>query len=153
MFAPRQQQAADELVRVCRPGGLVGVAAWTPEGIAGQMFKTIGSHMPPPPPELVPPTMWGNEQHVRGLFADSGVELEFHQRAVTFAYESPAAWVSYYEEALGPTIMAKAALEPEGKWEPVRAELVQLFEDSNQATDGTLRADAKYLITIARLPG
>ena len=71
MFAPRQDVAAGELVRVARPGARIVVAAWTPEGLNGRMFRTVGSYMPPPPPELKPPVMWGNEDHVRGLFADS----------------------------------------------------------------------------------
>ena len=152
MFAPRHEQAAAELLRVCRPGGLIGVAAWTPEGGVGKMFRTIGAHMPPPPPELKPPMMWGNEQYARGLFAEEGAKLEFQRRMVTFLYDSPADWVSYSERTLGPFLMAKAALEPEGKWDALRAELVELYEGENQATDGTMRVEAEYLITIARLP-
>jgi ubiquinone/menaquinone biosynthesis C-methylase UbiE len=152
MFAPRQEQAAAELMRVCRSGGVIGVAAWTPEGVNGQMFKTVGSHMPPPPPELRPPTMWGNEDHVRGLFAGSGAELEFVRRMVRFSYESPEAWFSYNEGVLGPLVLAKAALEPQGKWDALRDDLVGLYRGANQATDGSLLVDAEYLVTVARLP-
>jgi SAM-dependent methyltransferase len=152
MFAPRHQKAADELIRVCRPGGVIGVAAWTPEGASGQMFQTVAGHMPPPPPGFVPPHMWGTEDHVRGLFANSGAEVEFARRRVAFVYDSPHEWIAYYARALGPTIMAKHALEPEGRWEPLRAELVELFESHNQATDGTMHVEAEYLITIARFP-
>ena len=152
MFAPRHEQAAAELVRVCRPGGVIGVTAWTPEGVNGQMFKTVGSHMPPPPPELKPPTLWGNEQHVRTLFADSGAELEFARRMVTFSDESPEAWFEYNERVLGPLVLAKAGLEPQGKWDALREDLVRLYRGANQATDGSLRVEGEYLVTIARLP-
>ncbi len=83
MFAPRQEQAAAELVRVCRPGGTIAVAAWTPEGGNGQMFRTVSSHMPPPPPEVKPPTLWGAESHMRSLFEPHGVELEFERDKVS----------------------------------------------------------------------
>jgi SAM-dependent methyltransferase len=152
MFAPRHQKAADELIRVVRPGGMIGIAAWTPESAAGQMFKTVAGYMPPPAPGFVPPVMWGTEDHVTGLFARSGAELEFARRRVAFVYDSPHEWIGYYERVLGPTVMAKNALEPEGKWEPLRAELVELFESHNQATDGTMRVEAEYLITVARFP-
>ena len=82
MFAPRHERAAAELVRVTRPGGTIAVAAWTPEGGNGQMFKTVGSHMPPPPPDLKPPTLWGTEQHMRELFEPHGVELDFERGSV-----------------------------------------------------------------------
>jgi ubiquinone/menaquinone biosynthesis C-methylase UbiE len=152
MFAPRQDVAAGELVRVARPGGRIVVAAWTPEGLNGQMFKTVGSYMPPPPPELTPPIMWGNEEHVRSLFAASGAELSFERQAVTFEHESAEGWLEYNERLLGPTIMAKAALQPQGKWDALREELVKLYSDANEAADGTFRAHAEYLLAVAQLP-
>ncbi|HEY7933361.1 MAG TPA: class I SAM-dependent methyltransferase [Solirubrobacteraceae bacterium] len=153
MFAPRQQVAASELVRVARPGASIVFTAWTPEGLNGQMFKTVGSYMPTPPPQLKPPVMWGNEEHVRSLFADSGVELSFERRMVTFEHESPQGWFEYNERVLGPTIMAKAALEPQGRWDALRDELVKLYSDGNEASDGSFRASAEYLLSVARMPG
>jgi SAM-dependent methyltransferase len=152
MFAPRHEQAAAELVRVCRPGGVIGVAAWTPEGATGEMFKTVGAHMPPPPPELRPPMMWGNEQHVRDLFAPSGATLEFHRRMVTFLADSGPEWVEYSERVLGPLVLAREALEPQGKWDALHEDLMRLYERQNEATDGTMRVESEYLITVARLP-
>jgi SAM-dependent methyltransferase len=151
MFAPRQQQAADELVRVTRAGGRIAVAAWTPEGLNGQMFKTIGAHMPPPPPELKSPVLWGDEDRVRELFADHGAELRFERHAVAVAWESIDGWVDHCEINLGPTVLAKAALEPQGKWDAARADLVALYERHNQAADGGLDAHAEYLVSIAEL--
>jgi SAM-dependent methyltransferase len=152
MFAPLQQKAADELVRVARPGARIAVAAWTPEGLNGKMFKTIGSYMPAPPAELKPPVMWGVEDHVRELFAPSGAELAFERRTVTFTHDSPESWVAYNERVLGPSIMAKAALEPQGRYEQLRAELIGLYSEANEAEDGTLSARAEYLVTLATLP-
>jgi SAM-dependent methyltransferase len=152
MFAPRHDVAAGELVRVAKPGARIVIAAWTPEGLNGRMFKTVGSYMPAPPPELKPPVMWGNEDHVRGLFSAHGAELAFERHMVTFEHESPETWFAYNERVLGPTIMAKAALEPQGKWEALRAELIALYENANEADDGTMRVRAEYLLTVVQLP-
>ncbi len=153
MFAPRHDVAAAQLVRVARPGARIVVAAWTPEGLNGRMFKTVGSYMPPPPPELKQPVMWGNEDHVRELFADSGAELAFARHDVTFEAESPQKWFEYNERVLGPTVMAKAALEPQGKWDSLRAELIELYVANNEADDGSMRVRAEYLLSVATLPG
>jgi len=152
MFAPQQQQAADELVRVARPGARIAVAAWTPEGLNGTMFRTVASYMTPPPPELRPPVMWGVEDHVSGLFASSGAELSFERHSVTFTHDSPESWVESNERLLGPTIVAKAALEPQGRYEQLRAELIGLYSEANEAEDGTFAARAEYLLTLATLP-
>lgn len=153
MFAPRQELAAAELVRVCRPGGAIGVAAWTPEGANGQMFATVGSHLPPPPPGFVPPILWGVEDHVRGLFEPLGVELEFERRSVVFEAESVEQWLAYNERVLGPMVLARAVLEPEGRYDALRTDLLAVYQRFNEATDGSLRAAAEYLITVARRPG
>lgn len=151
MFAPRQEVAAAELVRVCRAGGTIGVAAWTPEGGNGQMFAIVGRHIPPPP-GFVPPVLWGAEDHVRGLLEPHGVEVEFSRRSVIFEGESPEAWVTYNERTVGPLVLTKAALEPEGRWEVLRADLIALFDQLNEATDGSLRAQGEYLVTLVRRP-
>jgi SAM-dependent methyltransferase len=148
MFAPRHQQAADELVRVTRAGGRIAVAAWTAEGLNGQMFKTIAAHLPPPPPELQPPLLWGDEEHVRDLFSDSHLGLRFERHTLAVAWESVESWVAHCEEKLGPTILAKAALQPQGKWDAARADLVALYESYNQADDGSLDAPAEYLVSV-----
>ncbi len=147
MFAPRQEAAAAELVRVARPGAVIGVAAWTPTGAIGEMFKRLAGHMPPPPEEFVPPAMWGDEDHVRGLFSGSDVELEFEKRMATFEFDSSDEWMQYTEENLGPVVVAKAMLEPEGKWEAVQADLRQLQEETNEADDGSLSNQGEYLLT------
>lgn len=152
MFAPRHERAAAELVRVTRPGGTIAVAAWTPEGINGQMFKTVASHMPPPPPELKPPSMWGDAQHMRSLFEPHGVGLEFERGSVDFEDESVEKWLAYGEEKLGPMVMARAALEPQGKWDALRADLEALYHRENKNSDGSFRVQPEYLVTIAHVP-
>lgn len=154
IFAPRHERAVGELIRVARPGATIGLAAWTPDGLNGRMFKTVGSYMPAPPPELKPPVAWGSEDHVLSLFAaaDAGAELSFERRMVTFTADSPEAWVEYNERVLGPAILAKNALEPQGRYGELRAELIQMYTDANEAPDG-FRASAEYLLTLARLPG
>jgi SAM-dependent methyltransferase len=153
MFAPRHDRAAAELARVCRPGGTIAVAAWTPEGGNGQMFKTITAHMPPPPPELQPPVLWGTEQHMRELLEPHGAELRCERDHVVFEADSPEEWLEYNERVLGPMVMARAALEPQGKWEALHEDLLALYRRWNQNDDGTFRAEGEYLVTIARLPG
>jgi len=152
MFAPRQPVAAAELLRVTRPGGEIVVAAWTPDGTVGRLFRLTSSYMPPPPEGFQPPVMWGVEEYVRGLFADSGAELEFEHRTVTFEGESVQAWIDRDEQILGPALMAKAALEGQGRYEEMRSEMFALHEAVNEAQDGSFRAPAEYLVTVARKP-
>jgi SAM-dependent methyltransferase len=152
IFAPRQAHAAAELTRVARPGATIALTAWTPEGLNGRMFKTMGSYMPPPPREFQSPVRWGEEDYVRSLFSDSGAELSFERRMVTFTHDSPESWVDYNERVLGPVIMAKAALEPQGRWEDLKGELIALYTNSNEGADGTFSVSAEYLLTVATLP-
>jgi SAM-dependent methyltransferase len=152
MFAPRHDVAAAELVRVARKGGRIVVAAWTPEGLVGRSFSTSARYLPPPPPGLIPPVMWGTEDHVRELFAASGAELSFELRTVTWKGESPELWLAHDEQILGPALMAKAALEPQGRYQDLRGEMLAMFEDMNEAEDGSFSAAAEYLLTVAQLP-
>jgi ubiquinone/menaquinone biosynthesis C-methylase UbiE len=152
IFAPRHDVAAAELVRVGRPGATVAFTAWTPEGLNGRLFKTIGAHMPPPPPQLQSPVLWGDEEHVRSLFADTGAEVAFERRTITFTRESPDAWVAYNERVLGPLIMAKAALDPQGRWAELRTDLLSFYSDANEASDGSFSAAAEYLLSVVRRP-
>jgi hypothetical protein len=152
MFAPRQQVAAAELTRVARPGATIGVAAWTPDSLIGRTFRTVAQHMPPPPPGLQPPVLWGEQDHVRSLFADSGAELSFERHEVTFARDSPQALLDEDEQILGPAVMAKAALEAQGRYEPLRRDMLALYDEFNDADDGSFRARAEYLLTLARMP-
>lgn len=151
MFAPDQARAAAELLRVCRPGGVVAVAAWAPEGLNGQMFATLGRHMPPPPEGFRPPILWGVEPVVRELFAGAGeVACELRPARDSVRASSVDAWIDYTERVLGPTILAKRALEPQGRWAQARADLAALYEQHNEADDGSLLAHPTYLLTVVR---
>lgn len=151
MFAPDQQRAADELVRVCKPGGKIGVCAWTPDGVNGRMFALMGSRMPPPPEGFMPPVLWGTEERLRQLFAGSNADLAFERRFSTFEDESAEAWATYNEGALGPIILAKQALGD--AWPDAKKDLVALYDDANEADDGGFRFRAEYLETVITLPG
>jgi len=153
MFAPRQRLAAGELVRVARPGATIAIAAWTPAGFVGTTFRTSGRYMPDPPAGFVPPVAWGEQEHVAGLFEGTGVELSFERLNVTFTGDSAEGWLERDERILGPSIMAKAALEPQGRYGELRGELLAHYESANTAGDGGFRADSEYLLTLARVPG
>lgn len=152
MFAPDQQRAADELMRVCRSGGRVGFCAWTPEGLNGRVLALIGSFMPPPPDDFQPPVLWGVEDRIRKLFASHGSEPKFEGRDVVFEDESVEHWVAFHERTLGPVVLAKAALEPAGRWDEARAALVALYEEANESTDGGMSLRAEYLMTTIDRP-
>jgi SAM-dependent methyltransferase len=152
MFAPRHEQAASELTRVARPGGTIAFTAWTPGGLIGSTFRVVGSYMPAPPPELEPPVAWGEEDHVAALFGDSGAELSFERLTVAFEGESVESWFENDERILGPAIIAKAALEPQGRYDELRQDMLRLYREANEADDGTFRAQAEYLLTLARMP-
>jgi SAM-dependent methyltransferase len=152
MFAPRQRIAAQELTRVARAGGRIVVAAWTPGGLIGRTFAISARYMPAPPPELKPAVMWGSEDHVRGLFAGSGAELSFELRTVTFTGDSEESWLERDEKILGPAVMAKAALESQGRYEDLRQDMLALYADLNEAGDGSFRTEAEYLVSEARMP-
>jgi ubiquinone/menaquinone biosynthesis C-methylase UbiE len=144
-FAPRHQATADELVRVCRPGGTIGLVNWTPGGLIGQMFKIMGRYLPAPPPFATAPPLWGDERHVRELFSRHPVTLSFTRASNLFAFDSVDAYQTFFEQRYGPTIKAQEKLASEGRWSDCRAELRELFDHLNTATDGTCRIDAEYV--------
>jgi len=144
MFAPHQEAAADELRRVCRPGGKIVTCAWTPQGLNGRMFGLIGAALPPPPEGFMPPVLWGTEDRIRELFA--GAEIDCHTHSVGFKDDSIDEWMARNERTLGPTVFAKEVLEGEGKWEGLREQLTALYSDANEATDGSMHVEAEYLL-------
>lgn len=144
MFAPRPDLVASELLRVCRPGGRIVMANWTPEGHVGQMFKIIGKHVPPPP-LMVPPPKWGDDATVRQRLGKGMSSLQLTKRRYPMVYPfSPAEVVDFFCTYYGPTVRAKPALDPEGQQALLR-DLEQLWSSNNLATDGTTRVEAEYL--------
>jgi SAM-dependent methyltransferase len=147
-FAPRHEVVAKELARVCRPGGRIGLVSWTPEGQIGELFKIMGAYMPAPPDYASPPPLWGNEEHVRGLFAGTGVEVEFARGQNPWRFDSPEHYVVFFEGNYGPTLKARERLSAEGRWEGCREEIYAMAERRNEATDGSLLMHAEYLVAV-----
>lgn len=150
MFAPDHARAASELVRVCKPGGRIGLACWAPQGAIGRFFTLTGEFLPPPPPGFVPPVAWGSQEHVRELFAPYGLELSFRQLTNTFVDESPQHYEDFMFANFGPLVTAVETLGERA--EEFRAANLALYQDINQATDGTLRYEGLYLQTIGVKP-
>jgi SAM-dependent methyltransferase len=149
-FAPRHDVAADELVRVTAPGGTIGLVNWTPSGVIGRMFTVLGRHLPAPPAFASPPPRWGDEQHVRGLFAGHSVDVTFERGTNPFVFASPDACIDFFAQAYGPTVKARERLTAEGTWDACRDDLRTLFATVNSATDGSFRADAEFLVAAVR---
>ncbi|MGW6916937.1 class I SAM-dependent methyltransferase [Kitasatospora sp. NPDC054939] len=149
MFAPDPPRAAAELVRVCRPGGLLAVASWTPAGTMGRIAPTVLRHLDRPPTDP-PPTRWGEPDRLHAWFAPHGVAVETRLRHVRIRYPSVEHAVRVFEHKPGPLRAHRAALRAAGRWEEARADLADLFRTANRATDGGLALDAPYLLLLAR---
>ena len=153
MFAPRHEIVARELARVCRAGGAIGLVNWTPGGQLGELFKIMGRYMPAPPDYASPPPLWGSEEHVRGLFGDTPVQLEFARGHNPWRFDSAEHYVVFMETHYGPTLKARERLTAEGRWEECRSEILAMAERRNEATDGSLLMHAEYLVTVGRKAG
>jgi SAM-dependent methyltransferase len=147
MFTADHDQAAAELVRVCRPGGQVGVANWTAEGFIGRLLKTVGAHVSPPPAAL-PPTRWGAEEVVGELLGSGVTDVRSSTHVVTQRFVSPAEFADFLLTYYGPTYTAAQRLDERGRT-ALREDIVALAHASNQATDGTFVADWEYRIVTA----
>jgi len=148
MFAPRPELVAAELKRVCRPGGLIAMANWTPSGFIGQMFKTTSAHFPPPP-GMASPVLWGVEETVCERLGEGISKLETRLQKITWVFPfSPAEVVEHFRLYYGPTQKAFGALD-EQKQAALRKDLEQLWSTHNQATDGTTKVEAEYLEVVA----
>jgi SAM-dependent methyltransferase len=151
MFAPHHQAAADELVRTCRPDGRIGLLSWTPEGMIGALFKTLGGFMPAPPPGVQPPPLWGSEEHLRELFGDR-VEQQRLERDVlnVTAFERPDDYAQHFTERYGPTIAARANAQKEGREEEFDRTLSEFCAEWNRGSDADARFEMEYLLTVGR---
>lgn len=148
MFAPRHAVAAAELARVCAPDGRIVLACWTPEGMIGEMFRTVSSRMPPPPSYASPPPLWGSEAHVRDLLEPHGFDIQTEKGMATFRGENVEAVVSNMEQHFGPWKVARAALGDD--WAALRAQLYDLYESAAQPMeDGGIGSFGEYLLIRA----
>jgi SAM-dependent methyltransferase len=149
MFAPRHQDVADELVRVCSPGGTIGMLNWTPEGMIGALFRAMGPFAPPPPPGAQPPPLWGSEDHIRELFGD---RVDFHtlQRDMLDIpqFQHPHDYGEHFKERYGPTIVARRNAASNGR----EAEFDQVMKDFcdewNRGTPDDARFEQEYLVAV-----
>jgi SAM-dependent methyltransferase len=151
MFAPHHQAAADELVRVCRPGGTIGLLSWTPEGMIGALFRTMGPFMPTPPPGAQPPPLWGSEERLAELFGDR-VEfgkLEREMLDIT-AFERAQDYGEHFKGRYGPTIAARANAEKEGRAEEFDQAVVDFCEEWNRGSAEDARFEKEYLVAVGR---
>ena len=147
MFAPRPERAAAEMLRVCRRGGKVAMANWTPGGFSGEMFRAVANHVPPPP--VPSPVEWGDERLVRERLRDGASEIEITPMKAEIRYPfSPEEVVDYFREYFGPVRNAFAALE-EGQRSVLHRDLVALWTEHNRATDGTTWVSSEYLEVVA----
>lgn len=146
MFAPDQEAVARELLRVCRPGGRIGMANWTPESAVGDMFRVVGSRVPPPQ-GVLPAVAWGKEDRVAELLGVGCSELRLQRRTCPWRFPSTRAFLQHFRAWYGPTVAAFAAVGPDGEGD-LEAELVAVFDRHNCATDGTMAADVEYLEVV-----
>lgn len=158
MFAPHHEATADELVRVCKPGGTIGMINWTPEGLIGQLFKTMGPYAASPPPGAQPPALWGSEDHVREVFGTHVSDLRFERRSVDYPplFATPADLREYYKSNYGPTIAVyKAVADDPERRAALDRDFADLFTRNDTRAPGAATAawSAEYLIVTARKSG
>lgn len=146
MFAPDHARCAAEMVRVVRSGGRIGLANWTPDSLIGRMFKVLGKFAPPPA-GVQPPTLWGTEAHVRGLFGDTAATVRATSKHFAFRYRSAAHFVEVFRMWYGPVNKAFAAQTPE-RAEALAAELAGLLNSLNRAGPSSLVVPSEYLETV-----
>jgi SAM-dependent methyltransferase len=149
MFAPHHQDVADELVRVCRPGGTVGMLNWTPEGMIGALFRAMGPFAPPPPPGAQPPPLWGSEEHVRDLFG-ARVDLRSLDRDVLeiTAFQHPHDYGEHFKAKYGPTIAAQANAGRNGQEVEFNEALDRFCDEWNLGTPEKARFEQEYLLAV-----
>ncbi|KYG99170.1 class I SAM-dependent methyltransferase [Bradyrhizobium sp. DOA1] len=145
MFTPDQQQAASEMLRVCRPGGKIGLANWTPEGFIGQLFKTIGKYVPPAP-GVKSPALWGTKARLDVLFGTQAT-VDAQSRHFAFRYKSPEHMVNVFRTYYGPVLKAFAAIDPSSQ-QALEADILALIGKFNVARQGTVVIPSEYLEVV-----
>lgn len=146
MFAPNQEQAAREMLRVCRSGGKIGLANWTPDGFIGQVLRTIGKYVPPPV-GLKPPSLWGSEARLHELFGNEISQLDITQRQFIFRYRSTEHWLEVFRGYYGPIHKSFAALD-EASQNALAGELTELLQRFNTGGSASLRVPSDYLEVV-----
>lgn len=147
MFAPNQERAAGEMLRVCKPGGKVGLANWTPDGFVGAMLRTVGKYAPPPP-GVKPPTLWGTEERLAELFGEEVLSIDVKRRTYIFRHLSARHYIEHFRAFFGPIRKAFESLDEAGR-EAFAKDLEELLEERNASGDDTLAVPADYLEVVA----
>jgi ubiquinone/menaquinone biosynthesis C-methylase UbiE len=155
IFPPDHQAVADEMLRVCRPGGTIGMINFAPEGVAAEFFEVIARHAPPPPPGALPPLLWGSEEHVRELFGDRVAALELTRREYVERAASPSDYRELFKETFGPMIALQALLADQpDRTAALDEEFLDFATRSNRgAPDGPAEYHYGYLLVVARKAG
>jgi ubiquinone/menaquinone biosynthesis C-methylase UbiE len=149
MFAPNPRRTASEMLRVCKPGGKVGMANWTPDGFIGQLFKTIAARIPPAPGARSP-ALWGTRTRIDEMFAPYASSIATRSREFTFRYRSPRHWLDVFRTYYGPVLKAFAALDSAGQ-AALERELLALVDRHNRSADGSMVVPGEYLeIVVTR---
>jgi ubiquinone/menaquinone biosynthesis C-methylase UbiE len=147
MFTPDQERAASEMLRVCRRGGKIGLANWTPDGFIGQLFKTIGQHVPPSGAKS--PALWGTRERIAELFEPHAASVQSAQRNFVFRYRSPEHWLDVFKTYYGPVLKTFAALEPAAQ-AALERDLIALIGRFNRSGDGSMVVPSGYLEVVIR---
>ena len=148
MFAPDHQRVAHELVRVCRPGGTIGMANFTPDGLGSDFFALFGSYAPPPPPGTLPPVLWGSEKHVRELFGDRVSSLQLTRKTYVERAGSPADYCDFFRTYFGPMVALRANLGDRAA--DFDREFLEFATRSNRgAPSGPAEYHYEYLLVVA----
>lgn len=153
IFAPDQQAVADELLRVCRPGGTISMANFTPNGLAAEFFGVLGPYLPPPPPDAASPLLWGDEAHVRELFGNRVSLLETTERELVETVPgTPADFCNFYRQTFGPVIAAFASVEDDPERSAaLEREFLDFVKGANAGSaDGPTELRFEYLLVLAR---
>jgi SAM-dependent methyltransferase len=149
MFAPHHQEVADELVRVCRPGGTIGMLNWTPEGMIGALFRTMGPFAPPPPPGAQPAPLWGSEEHMKELFGDRVDFGTLDRRPLEItAFEYPRDYGEHFKERYGPTIVAQTNARNNGREAEFNEALDQFCDQWNRGGADRAHFEQEYLLAV-----
>jgi len=146
MFTPDQERAAAEMVRVCRRGGKIGLANWTPDGFIGQVFKTIGKYVAPPA-GAKSPALWGTRARIAELFEPHATSIRSAQRNFVFRYRTPSHWLDVFRTYYGPLLKTFGALQPDAQ-EALHRDLLALIATLNGADDGTMAVPSEYLEVV-----